>query len=136
VYVEAGVQVCKHYAAAVVRSIMMIGLSHRLAKVRISTLHAIDALVCCPDVAKWKGAGSEAIQSLLGSRDANVVPVSAFYKHDSTTNFFAKLIVDPNVYVAHQQRLHIAHTFTLKHMQWGPTSVRAPPRQLDDVDAG
>jgi hypothetical protein len=37
-----------------------------------------------------------AILSLLGGRDANIIPVAAFYAYDTSINYFAKLMVDPN----------------------------------------
>merc|ERR1719261_1258515 len=77
----------------------MTQLSHRHARVRVAILDAIDACVQCDDAAKCRGAGSEAINDLLGHRDANVVPISAFYGTETRINRFAKLAIDGNVAV-------------------------------------
>jgi hypothetical protein len=95
----AAPDVVKHYAVALVRSLMVGGLDHRHARLRLASLDAVDALVSCVDEAKGRGAGTEAILHLLGSREANVVPISAFYTRDTTVNYFAKLVIDNNAYV-------------------------------------
>jgi hypothetical protein len=51
-------------------------LNHRHAKVRISAIEAIDALVTIEDKAKCKGAGTEAIADLAGFKESNVLSVS------------------------------------------------------------
>jgi hypothetical protein len=94
--VNAVPHIMKHFAVAFIRSLMGGGLDHRHAKVRLATLDAIDTLVHCPDEAKQRGAGSEAILYLLGGREANVVPVAAFYGRDSSFNYAAKLALEGN----------------------------------------
>ncbi|RYG57382.1 hypothetical protein EON66_00525 [archaeon] len=89
----------KLFAVALVRSLMLVGLCHRQYRIRLATLDAIDLLVALPDDAHCRGAGSEAIMALLGTRDANVVPISFFYGHDTSVNYFARLLTDPNTYV-------------------------------------
>lgn len=88
--------IMKHFSVAFIRSLMGGGLDHRHAKVRLATLDAIDALIHCPDEAKQKGGGSEAILYLLGGREANVVPVAAFYGRDVSRNYAAKLALEGN----------------------------------------
>lgn len=102
---DAAPEALKHYAVALIRSLMIGGLDHRHAKVRLATLDILDCLITMEDEAKGRGAGSEGLQHLLGSRDANIVPVSSFYQRDTTINFFAKLVVDGNPSV----RLRFVH---------------------------
>lgn len=73
-------EAAKHYAVALVRSLMGSGLGHRLARVRLATLAAIDALVMLVDEAKCRGAGSEAVLWLLGGHDPHSIPLSSFYR--------------------------------------------------------
>lgn len=89
------VSVIKHVSVALVRSLMPL-LAHRLARVRVAAIEAIDALVTCPDTSKCKGSGSDAIVDLLGYRDENVIPISAFYSVEVRINYFAKLDQDGN----------------------------------------
>ena len=86
----------KVYCVPMVRRVMS-QLAHRHARVRVAVLDAIDACVQCEDVAKCRGAGTEAIEDLLGHRDANVLPVAAFYGGDVRVNRFARLALDANV---------------------------------------
>ena len=55
----------KAYAPAFVRSIRWC-LDHRHAKVRIAGLQALYDAVACPDEAKRRGAGSEALPDVMG----------------------------------------------------------------------
>lgn len=56
---------------------------------------AVDALwmaVKVPDRSKVKGAGTAAIVDLVGFREDNVLPVSAFYgRGDTTINYLAEV---------------------------------------------
>ncbi|KAA0174748.1 hypothetical protein FNF27_03871 [Cafeteria roenbergensis] len=70
-------------------------LNHRLWRVRVAALGALDACVSTVDPLKRKGAGTEAIQPLVGHRDDNVIPIRAFYKGEVTRNRFAPLSLDP-----------------------------------------
>jgi len=88
----------KVYCPAFVRRLMP-QLAHRHARIRVAILDAIDACVQCEDKDKCRGAGSEAINDLLGHRDANVLPIAAFYGADVRVNRFAKLAIDGNVAV-------------------------------------
>jgi hypothetical protein len=93
------VSVVKHFSVALVRSLAPKLLPNRLARVRVAAIHTIRALVTCPDTAKCKGSGSEAIVDLLGYCDENVIPVSAFYGAEASSvrvNYFAKLGQDTN----------------------------------------
>ena len=58
-------EVLKYYAPGLVKATML-GLDHRHAKVRLAALDAVDAAVTCKDVAKCRGAGTEAIVDLIG----------------------------------------------------------------------
>jgi hypothetical protein len=71
-------------------------LNHRHWDVRLEALGALDVCVSIEDPLKRKGAGTEAIQFLVGHRDDNVIPVRAFYKGETMRNRFAPLILDPN----------------------------------------
>jgi|TARA_B110000091_G_C13765574_1_gene454223 hypothetical protein len=88
----------KHFAVGLVKEVMP-ALGHRLSKIRVAGLETINALVQCPDVAKCRGAGTEAIVDLIGHRDANVIPIGAFYHGEARLNHFAKLITDTNIAV-------------------------------------
>lgn len=93
------VSVIKHFSIALVRSLAPKLLLHRLSRVRIAGIGAIRALVTCPDAAKCKGSGTEAIVDLLGYCDENVIPVAAFYGAAASSvqiNYFAKLGQDRN----------------------------------------
>ena len=84
----------KFYAVAFCRELAEV-LQHRHARIRIAALDAVHATVSCEDKAKQKGAGTEAINDLLGHRDSNVIPVAAFYGKDkSRKNAIAMLVVD------------------------------------------
>ena len=58
----------KHFAVGFIK-LLIPALGHRHAKVRLSALETVDALMQCPDEMKRKGAGTEAITSLIGHRD-------------------------------------------------------------------
>jgi len=85
------------FAPALVRSLAVASFQHRSARIRVAALDAVEALVCLVDESKARGAGSEAMLTLLGARDPNVVPIAAFYGPDVSINHFARLIADPNV---------------------------------------
>lgn len=89
------VSVMKHFSVAVVRAAKDL-LLHRLARVRIAAIDTIRALVTCPNRDKCKGSGTEAIVDLIGHRDENVIPISAFYTSEIRLNYFAKLDQDAN----------------------------------------
>lgn len=89
------VSVMKHFSVAIVRATKDL-LLHRLARVRIAAIDTIRALVTCPNRDKCKGSGTEAIADLIGHRDENVIPVSAFYTTEIRLNYFAKLDQDAN----------------------------------------
>lgn len=92
------VSVMKHFSVAVVRAAKDL-LLHRLARVRIAAIDTIRALVTCPNRDKCKGSGTEAIVDLIGHRDENVIPISAFYTSEIRLNYFAKLDQDANALV-------------------------------------
>jgi len=103
---DAAPHALKHYAVAILRSLSVGGLDHRHAKVRLATLDVCERLIMMEDEAKMKGAGSEAITHLQGGREANTIPVAAFYGRDTTVNYMAKLVLDSNATV----RLRFAHS--------------------------
>ena len=88
----------KIFAVGLVKE-MIPAMSHRLSRIRVAALETVDSLIQCPDVAKCRGAGAEAIVDLLGHRDANVIPIGAFYHGEARVNTFAKLITDTNLAV-------------------------------------
>lgn len=88
----------KFFAVGLVRAILPV-LRHRHARVRVAAINAMRACVCVPDRAKCKGAGTEAIQDLVGFREENVLSVAAFYKTDVQVNYLAELTSDVNVQV-------------------------------------
>eukprot|EP00949_MAST-11_sp_MAST-11-sp1_P001598 g1598.t1 len=88
----------KMFAVGLIRMLVP-GLYHRHTKVRLAALETVSALVTCPDEAKRKGAGTAAIVDLLGHRDANVIPIAAFYYGEARVNAFAKLVVDGSIAV-------------------------------------
>jgi hypothetical protein len=92
------VSVMKHFSVAMVRAAKNL-LLHRLARVRIAGIDTIRALVTCPNRDKCKGSGTEAIADLIGHRDENVIPISAFYTTEIRLNYFAKLDQDANALV-------------------------------------
>ncbi|KAF1332460.1 hypothetical protein FI667_g3590, partial [Globisporangium splendens] len=92
------VSVMKHFSVAMVRAAKDL-LLHRLARVRIAGIETIRALVTCPNRDKCKGSGTEAIADLIGHRDENVIPISAFYTTEIRLNYFAKLDQDANALV-------------------------------------
>ena len=90
---RACVEGVKLYAIALARALRW-NLDHRHARVRLALLEATHEVIKCPKAEKCKGAGTEAIVDLIGHRDSNVLPVAAFYRADTTVNYFAKLVVD------------------------------------------
>ncbi|KAM3574392.1 hypothetical protein VYU27_003685 [Nannochloropsis oceanica] len=83
----------KLYAVGLVRAILPL-LHHRLSKVRIAAIAAIQDLVKVPDRGKRKGAGTDAIVELVGFRAENVLPISVFYRADVSFNYLAQLSQD------------------------------------------
>jgi len=80
----------KLYAVGLVRAILPL-LHHRLSKVRIAAIAAIQDLVKVPDRGKRKGAGTDAIVELVGFRAENVLPISVFYRADVSFNYLAQV---------------------------------------------
>jgi hypothetical protein len=92
------VSVMKHFSVGLVRSLKGL-LIHRLSRVRIAAIKCTQTLVACPNFEKCKGSGTEAIADLIGHRDENILPISAFYSAEVSVNIFAKLDQDTNVQV-------------------------------------
>ena len=90
-----------HYCTALTRSVMP-SLGHRHTKVRIAVLGCVQALVMCPFKDKRRGGGVGAIEDLMGHRDANVIPMCAFYEGETRINYFGKLLLDGNVNFFHE----------------------------------
>jgi trimeric autotransporter adhesin len=88
----------KHFAVALARGVLP-GLRARAAVVRLAAIDVFDALVHCADDAKGRGAGSEALLTLLGARDAHSIPIATFYEGESSTNYAAALALDGNAAV-------------------------------------
>lgn len=87
---EAGM---KFYSVALCRAVLPV-LRHRHAKVRAPAVTALHHIMIVPDRAKRKGAGTEAIQDLVGFREENILPIAAFYKDDVQVNYLAELMSD------------------------------------------
>ena len=85
------------FATAVARQ-SITNLRHRNAKVRIASLSLFEAAVGVPNRAKVRGAGTEAINDLVGFREENVLPVAAFYSSSCgvSVNSLASLCQDSN----------------------------------------
>lgn len=88
----------KFYAVALVRSLLPV-MRHRHAKVRCAAVDAIKACVMVPDRAKRKGAGTAAIQDLVGFHEENVLSVAAFYKSEVQINYMAEIVNDATAVV-------------------------------------
>lgn len=95
---ESKVLGMKYFAVALVRALLPV-LRHRHAKVRAAAVEALQACVMIPDRDKRKGAGTEAIQDLVGFREDNVLPVAGFYKVDVQINYLAEISSDSSVLV-------------------------------------
>lgn len=63
-------------------------LGHRHARVRVAVLGAVEALVF--------NGGAKALLEMSGHRDANVVPIKAFYEGDRRANYLAAVAGDRN----------------------------------------
>ena len=66
-------------------------LLHKHAKIRVGGLQ-------CMQKCMYLGA-AEYIRELTGFREANVVPIKAFYEGDMRTNYFGKMTTDENLSV-------------------------------------
>uniref|UniRef100_A0A7S1XY42 Uncharacterized protein n=1 Tax=Phaeomonas parva TaxID=124430 RepID=A0A7S1XY42_9STRA len=90
----------KLYAIALARAVFPV-LRHRHARVRLAAVEAVHAIVMIKQQEKCKGAGTEAIEDLIGFRADNVLPVGAFYNPESgiTVNYLAELCVDKSAAV-------------------------------------
>eukprot|EP00968_Pinguiococcus_pyrenoidosus_P012548 scaffold1102_cov256-Pinguiococcus_pyrenoidosus.AAC.43 len=90
----------KLYAIALARAVFPV-LRHRHARVRVLAVEALHAIVMIKQEEKRKGAGTEAIEDLIGFRADNVLPVGAFYNSESgiTVNHLAELCIDKNASV-------------------------------------
>mmetsp|Transcript_32943 Transcript_32943/g.33555 ORF Transcript_32943/g.33555 Transcript_32943/m.33555 type:complete len:1209 (+) Transcript_32943:51-3677(+) len=88
----------KFFAVALVREILPT-LRHRHARVRAAGVSAVKAVVMVPDRDKRKGAGTEAIQDLVGFREENVLPVAGFYRADVQVNYLAEVAMDGTILV-------------------------------------
>lgn len=85
----------KHYATALARASLVL-MRHRKHNVRIAGITMFEACVCVPDREKIKGAGSDAILDLVGFKEENVLPISAFYSAENgvNVNILAELTTD------------------------------------------
>lgn len=90
----------KYYATAIGRASLPL-LRHRNSRVRLESISLLEASICVPDREKVKGAGSEVINELIGFREENILPISAFYKHECgiNVNILAELVIDRNTNV-------------------------------------
>jgi hypothetical protein len=87
----------KFFSVALCRALLPV-LRHRHAKVRLSTVNALTAVMMVPDRAKRKAAGSEAIMDFVGFREENNLPIAAFYgKGDVSINYCAELVTDTSL---------------------------------------
>jgi hypothetical protein len=87
----------KHFATAIARSAIPL-LRHRKAKIRIISLELFEKSVCVPFREKKKGAGTDAINDLIGFKDDNIIPIAAFYKSECAlrVNVLAEISADSN----------------------------------------
>ncbi|GFH60394.1 hypothetical protein CTEN210_16870 [Chaetoceros tenuissimus] len=85
----------KYYATALARASLVL-MRHRKHNVRIAGITMFEACVCVPDREKIKGAGSDAILDLIGFKEENVLPISAFYSAENgvNVNILAELTTD------------------------------------------
>lgn len=83
----------KYYSVALVRNLLPL-FRHRHAKIRAGAVGALHRCMVVPDREKRKASGSDAIPDLVGFREENVLPVSAFYKSEVQINYFAEIISD------------------------------------------
>eukprot|EP01041_Mallomonas_annulata_P011277 gene11277-23590_t len=88
----------KYFAVALVRAVLPV-LRHRHAKVRVAAVSSLKSCIMIPDRDKRKGAGTEAIQDLVGFREDNVLPVAGFYKTDVQVNYLAEIVQDTSIQV-------------------------------------
>ena len=84
----------KYYSVALVRAVMPV-MRHKHAKLRCGAIDAIRCCVMVRDREKRKGAGTAAIQDLVGFHEDNILPVAAFYKSEVSVNFLAEVVCDP-----------------------------------------
>lgn len=87
------------YALALLRALLP-SLRHPLARVRAAALGAVGAIVAVPDRARCKGAGSAAIEELVGFRRDNVLSVAAFYRREVDVNYLAEARVQGVLFIA------------------------------------
>jgi hypothetical protein len=87
----------KYFAIGLARSALL-GCRQRNVNVVIASIGLFEASVCVPDRARRKGAGSAAIADLVGYREENVIPISAFYdsKCSVSVNTLAELASHKN----------------------------------------
>ena len=85
------------FATAVARQTIL-NLRHRNAKVRLASLSLFEAACGVPNRAKVKGAGTEAINDIVGFKEENILPVAAFYDASCgvSVNALAELCQDKN----------------------------------------
>ena len=88
-------------AAAAARSLAAGALCHRSVRVRLAALGALEALVATPDpmAGGGRGIGAGALLGLLGSGEAGVLPVAAFYSPMPARNALARLADDVSIAV-------------------------------------
>ena len=87
----------KYFAMGLARSALL-GCRQRNVNVVIASIGLFESSVCVPDRARRKGAGSAAIADLVGYREENVIPISAFYdsKCSVSINTLAELASHKN----------------------------------------
>jgi len=98
----------KFFSVALCRAVLPV-MRHRHAKVRVAAVQALTCVMSVKDVAKQKGAGTDAIIDLVGFREENVLSVAAFYTSDVTINYLAEVVQDPVV----QVRFAVAQMLTV-----------------------
>ncbi|KAJ1453962.1 armadillo-type protein [Pelagophyceae sp. CCMP2097] len=98
--------------ATALARVVMPNLRHRHAKVRRSAVHAFHRAVSVVHKAKWRGAGTDAIQDLVGFREDNVIPTASFYTAETSYNYVADLTRDSSDKVRLQLAECLADWFT------------------------
>ena len=77
--------------SVVILNLVAVLLNKKHAKVKIAALECMKKLM-------YHG-GAEFIRELTGFREANVIPIKAFYEGDNRVNYFGKMTTDENIQV-------------------------------------
>jgi len=87
-------QLLLHFNPIVARGLLN-ALAHKHSKVRIAALESLESCFLCSPFKK----NVEIMESLIGFRDPNLVPIKDFYEPTVKINYFAQLVQDHSVLV-------------------------------------